>query len=232
MGSTRISSPQPPPQPTVGQSLQDWVTHAPAVFAEQQRQAPLEAQQNLQLLQQFGLPMAQAYQQAQEALYPTENALRTELASQAQEGMKADMPQWARDRYLSDVRANLGTNVGSGIAADYTSRGLMEQNKQWQDYYRGLGSSLAGAQPVFQAQQPETPNYTQGFSPNAVMGFNSANYGPYASAYASMYGTNANYQNNMFQNYMKLGQMGAQGIGAFMSSSIRYKKNIKIWGKH
>jgi len=33
----------------------------------------------------------------------------------------------------------------------------------------------------------------------------------------------------MFQNYMKLGQMGAQGVGGMMMSSKRFKKNIRLW---
>ena len=193
-GSTNVQSPSTPTPPTTQSSIADWVANYPKVFALQQQYAPQEAEQQLALLQQYGLPMAQAYKTAQEAMYPTETALRNELGAQALEGMNSQMPDWMKQQYRSEFNANLGTNAGSAIGADYVSTNMLNMQKNWQDYYRNLGTSLAGSQPVFQAQSPAYSNYASGFTPNSVMSYNMQGYDSYAPAYASMYGTNASMQ--------------------------------------
>jgi len=181
-GETSITYPSTPAQPTTGQSMADWVANAPAVFAEQTRQAPLEAQQQLQLLQQYGTPMAQAYKTAQEALYPTTTALQEKMAGMASSGMDQGLTNEERQQYTSDINANLGSNVGSGIGADYMSRNMLMANQQRKDYNTNLGLSLAGRSPLAQPQLPQTNNYASTFTPATVMGFNSQNYATNAQA--------------------------------------------------
>ena len=78
--------------------------------------------------------------------------------------------------------------------------------------------SIAGRQPIATASQPNTSNYLQQFSPNAVMGYNAQNYGNYSNAYSSMYGANASLagsQNQMWGNIAG-GAMG--GLGTFSAA--------------
>jgi hypothetical protein len=159
---------------------------------------------------------------------PETAKIQETLANQALAGMESGVPDWQKAQYQSDLNANLGSNIGSGIGADYVSRGMMQQEHDWQNYYRDLGLSVAGRQPLATAQTPSYSNYASTYTPGQVASTNSTNYGNYANAYANMYGTNANYASNMMGNYIKMGQMGAGAAGGAMSS-IRYKTNIKLW---
>jgi len=215
MGSTP-EIPATPAAPTAGENMQDWISNYPAMFALQQQYAPLEAQQQVELAQTYAQPLGEAYQKANAAMYPETSAIQEKLATQALTGMESGVPDWQRAQYLSDVNANLGTNVGSGIGADYVSRGLLQQQQDWQNYYRDLGLSTAGRQPLATAQSPSYSNYASTYTPGQVAGTNSQNYGNYANAYSSMYGTNASYTSNMFNNYLKAGQMGAGAMAGFL----------------
>jgi len=185
MGGGGYKAPSPPPQPTGAEAIREWVNLQPQVFAQQLEFAPKEAAQQVDIAQRYALPLGQAYAEAQKAMYPETSALQEQLATQAGEGMQAEMPTWARDQYLSDLRSNLGTNIGSPIAADYTSRGLMEQNKSWQDYYRNLGLSVAGRQPLAQPNAPGYSNYMAQFTPNAMMNFNQQGYSTAGNIYGN-----------------------------------------------
>lgn len=228
MGSTNVSTPATPAAPTVTSSIEDYVKNYPALFAMNQQYAPQEAQQQIALAQQYAQPYGEAMKTAQEAMYPQETAMRNTLMQQAQEGMSGQVPDWMKAQYQSDMNAQLGSNAGSPIGADYMSRGLLQQNQDWQKYYQNMGLSLTGSQPIYQATTPQTTNQTSTFTPASVMGYNSTNYGNYIGGYSSMYGANAGLQanvNNVNQGYAK---MGASGVGAMMSSK-RYKTNIKLW---
>jgi len=225
---TSISQPETPQAPTAAENMQDWIQNYPAMFALQKEYAPQEAQQQVELAQQYATPLGEAYAAANKAMYPETAGLQEQLATQASQGMESSVPEWQKAQYLSDMNANLGTNVGSGIGADYVSRGMMQQQQDWGNYYRDLGLSVAGRQPLAQGQAPSYSNYASTYTPGQVAGNNAQNYSSYSNAYANMYGTNANFTSNMFGNYLKAGQMGAGAIGGMMSSA-RYKTNIKIW---
>lgn len=180
--NTSVYTPTPSPQPSTADAINAWTQSMPDVFAMQQQFAPQEAQQQLELLQQYGAPMGQAMQDAQRALNPETTALQEQLAGQAGQGMQGGVPSWMQDQYRSDLSAGLGSNAGSGIGADYTSRGMMDQRKGYQDYYRNLGLSVAGRQPLAQPQGPQATNYMQGFTPQSNMGFMGSNYGNFAQA--------------------------------------------------
>ena len=227
MGSTP-SMPETPKPQTQAESLNDWITSYPKMFALQKEYAPLEAQQQVELAQQYAQPLGEAYQAANAAMYPETAAIQEKLAQQALTGMESGVPDWQKAQYQSDLNANLGANVGSGIGADYVSRGMMQQQQDWQNYYRDLGLSVAGRQPLATAQTPSYSNYASTYTPGQVATTNAQNYGSYSNAYANMYGTNANYASNMFGNYLQAGQMGAGALAGMMSSN-RYKTNIKLW---
>ena len=232
--SSMPEQPTPPPQPTAAESTAQWVESMPDVFAEQQRQNPLAAQQSLELMEQYGVPLAQAYRATENAANPQAASLQNQLSAQASEGMSADTPQWMQDEYLSNSAAQLGTNIGSPIAADYQSTGMMKQKMDYQNYYRDMGLSISGRQPVGKGATGQNVDYTAGYTPGSVMDFNSSTYAPYASAYSGMYGANANL---MGQQAMAHGEMvgGAiAGGGAILGGMIgasarRFKKNIKLW---
>ena len=166
-----------PQAPTMEGTAQDWAKALPTIQAQQLKYAPLEAQQQIELAQRYAQPYGEALKTAQDALYPGETKLREGLLTQAQEGMSGDMPQWMKDSYTDTFNANLGTNVGSPIGADYMSRGMLQQQQNWQDQYRNLGQSLIGTQPTFNAQAPATSNYMQGYQPGQGLNFAQQGYG-------------------------------------------------------
>lgn len=227
--STKVSTPSAPAAPTTQSSIADWVQNYPAVFALQQQYAPQEAQQQIDLMQQYALPYAQALKTAQDQLYPNETAITNELTNQVQSGISSSVPDWMREEYRSNLNANLGTNAGSGLGADYVSRGLLQQKKDWQDYYTNLGLSISGRQPVYQASPTQYSNYASGFTPNSVMGYNAQNYGSYSDAFSRMYGANAGITSSMNQMYGQIAGATAGAAGMAMMSSRRYKNNIKSW---
>jgi len=234
MGSPAVETPTPPAAPTTAENMQDWISNYPAMFELQQKYAPLEAQQQVELAQQYAAPLGQAMYDAQKAMYPETSALQEKLAGQALTGMESGVPEWMKSQYLSDVNANLGTNVGSGVGADYVSRGLLQQQQDWQNYYRDLGLSTAGRQPLAQPSNPGYSNYASTFTPSSVAGANNQNYGNYSNAYSSMYGANAQLAGQSYSSMMNLmgsgiGAAGSVGGGFAAASSIRYKTNIKLW---
>jgi hypothetical protein len=179
----------PVSQPTAGQSAKEWADAMPQVYETEMKYAPLQAQQAVDLANQFAQPYGEAMKKANEALYPGTSAIQEKLASQALEGMETGMPMWAKDQYLNELRANLGQNVGSGIAADYTSRGVMQMGEEWKRYNQNLGLTVAGRQPLQMAQTPQTGNYSQGYTPGGVAQYNANTYGSFVGAQASMFGS-------------------------------------------
>jgi len=236
MGGSKISMPQPT---SSVDAVKEWVSSMPQVYETQMKYAPQEAAQQVALAQQYAEPLGQAYLTAQKAMYPEQYALQEELMSKARAGMAEGMPEWAKQSYLDTMRGNLGTNVGSPIGADYTSRGLLQQQNQWQQYYQNMALSLSGSQPIYQAQSPTTSNYMSNFTPSSVLGYTAQNYGSYANAYSNMNRNSGSPWGSI------LGTIGGGLLGSFTgglgtaagmalgnklgSSSIRYKQNIKLW---
>ena len=97
-GGTSIEQPSPPAQPTVAQSMSDYVQNYPALFALQQEYAPQEAAMQVELAQKYAQPMGQAYKTAQEAMYPEAAAITEAMNKQVQEGIKEEMPSWMKDQ--------------------------------------------------------------------------------------------------------------------------------------
>jgi len=203
-GGTVVNQPTPPAAPTTGESMADWVKYAPQVFEEQQRQAPLQAQQQVELAQQYAPQLGQAAQAAQEAMYPETSALQEQMAGQAASGMEEGMPDWMKEQYRDTYAANLGYNAGSGIGADYMSTGMLQAQNDYQNYYRNLGLSLAGRQPLSQPTMPQTGQYSQNFTPNTVMGNDQQGYNSFAGLYGNLAGSNAQLQasNNSPKSYL------------------------------
>jgi hypothetical protein len=229
-GGTQIHQPTPPSQPSTADAIKTWVKSMPQVYQTQMEYSPLLAQQQVDLAQQFAGPMGQAVYEAQAAMYPETAQLQESLAGQAGEGMEAGLSPTEKEMYRDTFAANLGTNIGSGIGADYMSRGMLGAQQQRQDYYRNLGLSVAGRQPLAAPGTPSTPDYMSGFSPQSNMDFMASTYGPYVAGSQPM----------MYQNQSPLGGIlggvgaGMQGIGAAgglgdFFSAKRFKENITLW---
>ena len=186
---TDISAPAPTaPDPSA--EVNAWVNALPQVYQTQSQYMP---------------QMAQEQQSIQQQLYPQVSQLSENLATQANQGMNSTMPSWMTDQYKSDMNAQLGQNASSPIGADYMSRGLMQQNQNWKQYYQNLGLSVSGQQPL---TQPSL-NYMQGFSPNSVMQGMNSNYGTAGNIYGSQLGYNSA-QNSAYMNLIGAG-LGAAG---------------------
>jgi hypothetical protein len=209
-GGDTYQAPAAPAQPSTADAINAWVSSMPQVYETQMKYAPMEAAQQVQLAQQYAQPMGEAMQKAQSAMYPQTTALQENLATQAMQGMTSEVPDWMRQEYLSNLRANLGTNIGSPISADYVSRGLLEQKKGWQDYYRNLGLAATGRQPLTQASTPQTSNYMSTYTPGSVMGYTANNYG----TAGGIYGSQLNYAGQM--SGQKGGNYGGMGAGLGM----------------
>ena len=181
-GATVVQS-NPTPQPSTADAINAWVAAMPQVYETQMQYAPLEAAQSVALAQQFAQPYGQAMKSAQEAMYPGTSGLQETLAGQAQQGMTAtDMPEWMKSQYRDEMKAALGTNVSSPIGADYISRGMQQQLFNQQKYYRDLGLSVAGRQPLSQPVTPSSSNYMSTFTPQSAMNFSQQGYGTYAQS--------------------------------------------------
>lgn len=210
--STSIEASQPT-APTTGQSVQDWANALPQIYQTQMQYAPLQAAQQVQLAQQYAGDYGKAMQAAQSGLYPKTTALQENLADVATKGIDSQVPSWMQDAYRSNLNAQLGNNVNSPIGADYMSRGLLQQQQDWQRYYQNLGLSVTGRQPLTQSATPQTSDYMSGFTPGSVMQSNNQNYGTAAGIYGNQltYNTNANAQT---QKYIGMGMnMGGAMMG-------------------
>lgn len=218
-GSTSISEPNPPAQPSTADAVNAWVQSMPQVYQTQMQYAPLQAQQQVELAQKYAQPYGEALKKANEALYPGTSALQEKLAGQALEGMSGEVPEWYKKQWKDYYNTNLGTNAGSGIGADYVSRGMSEQIKGWGDYYRNLALSVTNRQPLTQATTPQTTDYMSQFTPTANMNYMANTYGTYGSLYGNMYNTNAQMaQTNAMMPYAYMTGVGnlMGGVGSMM----------------
>lgn len=221
MGSTKISSPETPAAPSVQSSMSDYIANYPALFNLQQQYAPQEAQMAVNLANQYAGQYGSAMKTAQESMYPEETKINNAMNQQVLSGINSEVPDWMKQQYQSELNANLGTNVGSGMGADYMSRGLLQQQQDWQNYYRNLGLSITGRQPIATANTPATTNQLANYTPQGVMNYNATNYGNYANAYADMYGTNQKMASQGTWWQSGLMNMAGQGLGG-MASGIGY----------
>lgn len=214
--STSISSPTPPQAPTASESAKAWADAQPQIYQQQLEYAPKEAQMQLDLAQKYALPYAEIFRNAQATLYPELSALNEQLSSQASAGAEQGLTDAERSDYMDYFNANLGTNAGSAIGANYVANNLTQLDTQRKDYYRNLGLSLSGRQPLAQPSTPQTSNYMAGFTPNSVMGFNAQNYGNYSSAWGQGMDAQGRYQLGMNQMYGRVAGSALGGLGTFM----------------
>lgn len=222
--SQQAQQPTPPPAPTAGQSIKEFIKYQPKLFELQQEQAPQEAQQQLELLQEFGPQMGLAVKAGQEAVSPETTAIPEELAGIARDRYKGGLSTEERDQFLSDFSGQLGTNIGSPIGALATSRSLMLANQQRQREGENLGLSLTGRQPLAQPQAPNVNNISGSLTPGQVLGFNQGVFGSQANIFGSQAGMYnqqmANQQSGQNQLMSGLFGLGNSALGGGIGDAM------------
>lgn len=209
----QMIQPAPPPAaPTAGAQLSEYITNYPKLVEMQRQYNPETAALDYQLFQQFAPQYTQTAMDIQNQLYPQTGQLQENLAGQALEGMQGQLPDWARQQYESNFNAGLGMNVNAPIGVSERNIGLLNLQKEWQDYYRNLGLSVAQRQPL---QQTASPSFQNAGSMESVNPF--LNYG--ASTYASRIGGQ-----QPTQYYRGSGGFSGSGAlgGAMVGSSIPF----------
>jgi len=211
--STTVQQPAAPAAPTTAQNMSDYVNNYPALMALEQQYNPQQAQLEYQIASQYGPQYAALVKGVNEQLYPKTANLQEDLAGQATTGMsQGGLPDAIRQQYLDQLRAEVGPNAGSGIGADYVSRGMVQQGEQYKNYYQNLALSLAGRQPLSGYATPGYQNAGEGYNYGQVANNNTQGYGSYAGLYGNMYNTNA----SMAQyNANKPYKMAGTAIGGF-----------------
>lgn len=215
MGSDNngVQQPTPPQAPTQTSSLSEYIANYPRLVELQGQYAPVEAQQQLDMLRQYGTPMAEQYKSINEALYPETAGLQENLSAQARIGMEEGLSPQEREQYRNTYSSELGTNAGSPIGADYMSANMMNAEQQRKDYYRNLAITQSGKQPLASGSMPTYNQISSGYSPSSALGYSSGIYGTNASIYNTQYGqygANAG-ASSPWQNM--LGQIGGSMMG-------------------
>lgn len=194
---------QIPGPPSFGSMISEYLANLPQLLAAQQQYDPQFAQLQFDLAKQFFPQYTRLNYETQRELYPETTAIQENLAAKANQGINGQLPPWARDMYLDQFRAELGTNAGSPIGADYTSRGLMQQTKNWQDYYDNLGLAVTNRLPLTQTAQPQFGSSTSGLG--NLMNYNQGTYGNYISGLVGglPYQGGSNYGGNFGGDFMR-----------------------------
>lgn len=214
-GKTTIQTPTPPPAPTAGDNTRDYIANLPAMYQAELEYNPKYAEQDFQLASQYYPKYAEMMRNSDQALYPETAKLQEALAKQANEGMNGAIPESMKAAYLDSLRSELGPNAGSGIGADYVSRGLLNQQKTYNDYYRDLALSVSGRQPLTSTQPVGFDQAGAGYNYGQVANNNMQGYGSYSSLYGGMYNTNAGMAQSRNQGMYGLLGAGLQTAGAF-----------------
>lgn len=163
------STPYAPQQaPSYASQIADYASSWPTISNLQQQQAGLD----YSLYSQYAPQYTQDSYDALANIYPETMGLKEQLAKQVSEGMNSELPAWAKQQYLSDMNAGLGANANAPIGVSERSTGMLNLQKQWQDYYRNLGLSLTQGTSVSGVTQPTDTSSTVGTGIN-----NAANYG-------------------------------------------------------
>lgn len=177
-GKTQIQQAAPTPiqAPSTAEAINAYVASLPALYQAQLDYAPREAQQQLDLLQQYGGQYGQAMQDAQRALNPQLTSLTEQLAGQASAGANAGLSPEEEQYYSDQFKSLVGDQVRGGLGASTVAGGLLNTRLQRQDYYRNLGLSLANMQPLSQPQMPNYTNQLGNYSPGQGLNYSQGSF--------------------------------------------------------
>jgi hypothetical protein len=155
--------------PTLLESLAQFPEAAQLLFGTTQQIAPQQAQLQLDLLKQFGLPIAQQQQDIARELQPFTVDLQEALAKQATEGLTAGLTA-QEQRIINDaIRSNLGEQAVSPLGTQRLGSELLNQTRQRQQGAQQLGFALTSRQPLFQGQVPQFTQFESGLTPGMAL---------------------------------------------------------------
>jgi hypothetical protein len=179
---------QPAPAPTASDSLAEQIRLQPELLAARQKYDPQFNELDFQALSKYTPLVNDLMAAEQKRLSPNQYALNELLAGQAATGSQADLPSLMKQSALDTFRSEIGSNVGSPIGAEYTSRNLAQLGEQYRNNYQNMGLSLLNKFPT-QAQSA-TPQGSQSFNAqnlNSSFGNMVQGYGAYQNALANSY---------------------------------------------
>lgn len=177
-GKTQVQQAAPTPiqAPSTAEAINAYVQSLPALYQAQLDFAPKEAQQQLSLLQQYGGQYGQAMQDAQRSLNPQLTSLTEQLSGQAYQGSMAGLTPEDEKYYADQFKSLVGDQVRGGLGASAVASNLLNTRLQRQDYFRNLGLSLAGMQPLAQPQMPNYTNQLGNYSPGQGLNYSQGSF--------------------------------------------------------
>jgi len=192
MGSKSTPAPtqayQVPAQPTLTSTTREQIDLAPETLAARREFDPQFNQLDYEQLEKYMPMLNDLMQQEQMRMSPNQYALNEALAGQALEGSTASLPPLLQQQALDTFRSEIGSNIGSPIGAEYTSRNLAALGEQYRNNYQNMGLSLLNKFPT----TPQSPNLqgAQGLNQQSLQsayGTNVQGYGMYQNALANSY---------------------------------------------
>lgn len=172
---------QPPAAPSYGQQVKDYIASLPDMLKAQTEYDPKFAQQQLELIQQYGGPISQALLDIDKGLYPQTSQLQEAVAGQALQGLGSQLPDQYAQQYLSDFNAGIGANANAPIGVNTRNIGLYNMQEDWKRYYQNLALTTSGRQPLQGGTTPNAGTSTAGMG--GALDYGASTYGSYVNAY-------------------------------------------------
>jgi len=223
-GSKGIAEPNPPAMPTVGESMQDYIKNMPDMYNLQKEYAPKYAADEFENYQRYMPAYTKVQDDMNRELYPEMFEQRDALSAKATEYMEQGMPDWAREEARDIYSANLGTNAGSPIGADYMSTGMMQENEKWKQYGDNLAGNLAGRAPMTSPYQFQGKDLTGGYDFGNIYQGAQQNYGNYSNAYSNMYATNQKQAGQVNPAWGMAGMLGGGMLGGMFGKGGMFER--------
>ena len=196
-GEPQIIQPAAPPAPpSATAQLSEYIQNYPKLVELQRQYGPETAGLDYQLFQQYAPQYTQTAQDIQNQVYPQTSKLQESLATQALEGMNSQVPDAFRQQFESDFNAGLGMNTNAPLGVSERNIGLANLQKQWQDYYRNLGLSLANRQPLQQTANPSFQNAGSSENVNPFLNYGASTYGTQMAGYGAQTAGTQYYRNS------------------------------------
>ena len=155
--------------PTMLDIAQQFGPAAQEYFNTMKGLAPQEGQLGLDMLKQFGLPMAQERYNVANQLYPYTTGLQEKLAQQASEGINAGLTPNELRIVQDAIRGSLGSQATSGLGVNRLSGSILDSTRARQSQYQNMGMQLTGRMPLYQAETPYYSNFLSQFTPGQAM---------------------------------------------------------------
>ena len=213
MGSSpTIVNPTPPAPVSAGQSAAEFAAALPSILQAQLEFQPEFDRATFESFQELSPQFAQVSQDVLEQFSPQQAALPEALAEQALVGSEQGLPDELREEFKDTFKSLVGSNVESGIGADFVARNLLEQDLAFRQFNQNLALSLQNKVPITTAfQQPSQFQVANAFQP----AFNTAQAGQTSFIGASR--PFVNFGRSGFDNFATVaGGVGGllQGVGS------------------